>query len=353
MRLLGKRKKTEAPRASRPAEDTDLGLRRDREADHAYEPGPQPQPERHEPVLHDPRIRDLSKRDSMAILKRTMREALDDGITDLAAALAYYSFLAIPAVLLVAVGVFSLVASPDAITTVMEELGAILPADTTALIGSSLERLSQNEGSSLVMTAIGFVLALWTTSGAMTALMRALNRAYDRDETRGFARQRLVAVQMLAVLFVAVALVFGLLVLGPVISDWLGSLLGLEGVFGWIWWAAQWPVLVVGLLAAFATVLYLGPNVAHPRWQFLTPGAVVAVVVWLSASGLFAVYTSTFGSYDKAWGSLAAVIVMLTWLWLSGLALLIGAELNAETERSRELRSGEPAERRIVAPTKA
>ena len=194
------------------------------------------------------------------------------------------------------------------------------------------------------MTAIGFVLALWTTTGAMTALMRALNRAYDRDETRAFARQRLVGLQMLAVLLVAFALVFGLLVLGPVISDWIGSLLGLEDVFGWIWWAAQWPVLVVGLLAAFATVLYLGPNVDHPRWQFLTPGAAVAVVVWLAASGLFAVYTSTFGSYDKAWGSLAAVIVMLTWLWLSSLALLLGAELNAETERSRELRAGEPAE---------
>ena len=154
-------------------------------------------------------------------------------------------------------------------------------------------------------------------------------------------------------LLVAFALVFGLLVLGPVISDWLGSLFGLEDVFGWIWWTAQWPVLVVGLLAAFATVLYLGPDVDHPRWQFLTPGAAVAVVVWLVASGLFAVYTSTFGSYDKAWGSLAAVIVMLTWLWLSSLALLLGAELNAETERSRELRAGEPAEQRIVAPTKA
>jgi membrane protein len=353
MRLLGKRKTTEAPPPSRPADDARLPPRHDDESDDAYEAGPQPQPERHEPTLHDPRLNELSTRDRFAILKRTVREALDDGITDQAAALAYYSFLAIPAVLLVAVGVFSLVASPDAITTVMEKLGAVLPADVTELIGSTLDRLSQNNGSSIVLTAVGFVLALWTTTGAMTALMRALNRAYERDETRGFVRLRLVALQMCAVLLVAVALVFGLLVLGPVISDWLGSLLGLEDVFGWVWWAAQWPVLVVGLLAAFATVLYLGPNVEHRHWQFLTPGAVFAVIVWLAASGLFAVYTSTFGSYDKAWGSLAAVIVMLTWLWLSGLALLIGAELNAETERSRELRAGEPAERRIVAPTKA
>jgi membrane protein len=359
MKLRGQRSSRHGSRvrpwrakSSRPA-DADLASRNDPQVHERDADSPQPQPERHEPKLRDPGLRDLTRHDVVAILKRTIREALDDGITDQAAALAYYSFLAIPAVLLVAVGLFSLVASPDAITTLMDKLGAVLPAETTELIGSSLERMSQNEGSSIVVTVIGFVLALWTTTGAMTALMRALNRAYERKETRGFVRQRLVALQMLAVLIVAFALVFGLLVLGPVMSEWLGSLLGLEDVFGWIWWLAQWPVLVVGLLAAFATVLYLGPNVEHPRWRFLTPGAVFALVVWLAASGLFALYTSTFGSYDKAWGSLAGVIVMLTWLWISGLALLIGAELNAETERSRELRAGEPAERRLVAPPKA
>ena len=158
---------------------------------------------------------------------------------------------------------------------------------------------------------------------------------------------------MLASLAVAFALTFGLLVLGPIISDWLGGLLDLEGAFGWIWWTAQWPILVFGLLAVFAAVLYLGPNVAHPRWRFLTPGSIVAVVVWLAASGLFAVYVSVFGSYNKAWGSLAAVIILLTWLWLSALALLLGAEVNAEAERSRELRSGEPAEVELQAPAKS
>jgi membrane protein len=143
------------------------------------------------------------------------------------------------------------------------------------------------------------------------------------------------------------------LVLGPVLSDWLGDLLGIEEVFGWLWWTLQWPILLVGLLAAFASILYLGPNVDHPRWRFLTPGAIVAVVVWLVASGLFALYVSLFGSYNKAWGSLAAVIIMLTWLWLSALALLLGAEMNAEAERSRELRRGEPADAELQAPAKA
>ena len=124
-------------------------------------------------------------------------------------------------------------------------------------------------------------------------------------------------------------------------------------MFGWIWWTAEWPILLLGLLFVFAVVLYLGPNVAHPRWRFLTPGSVVAVAVWLVASGLFAVYVSLFGSYNKAWGSLAAVIILLTWLWLSALALLLGAEINAEAERSRELRQGQPAELELQAPAKA
>ena len=141
--------------------------------------------------------------------------------------------------------------------------------------------------------------------------------------------------------------------MGPVISEELGEALGLEGAFGWIWWTAEWPILVLGLLFVFAAVLYLGPNVAHPRWRFLTPGSVVAVAVWLIASGLFAVYVSLFGSYNKAWGSLAAVIILLTWLWLSALALLLGAEINAEAERSRELRQGQPAELELQAPAKA
>lgn len=288
-----------------------------------------------------------------AIVIRAAKEALDDQITDLAAALAYYSFLAIPSLLLVSLGVFTLFADAEAINSLLERFGRVMPADATDLLGESLRRLNENDGGSLAMALVGFVLALWSTTGAATAFMRALNRAYDREETRGFVRQRIVAVLMVSVMLVAFALVFGLLVLGPVLSGWIGGAIGLESVFGWIWWVAQWPVLIVGLLAAFATVLYLGPNVEHPRWQFITPGAVFAVIVWLLVSGLFAVYTATFASYNKAWGSLAAVIVMLTWLWLTGFALLFGAEINAEVERSRELRQGKPAERELQAPTKA
>jgi membrane protein len=316
--------------------------------------GPTPQPEHGERRLADPGLTDLSRRDFKAILIRAGKEALNDQITDLAAALAYYSFLAIPSILLVALGVFSAFADPSAVQTLIDKVGSVAPAEVTALLDDSLTRMSQNDSGSWAMAAVGFVLAFWTTTGAMTSLMRALNRAYDQDETRGFVRQRLSAVLMVAVMLVAFALVFGLLVMGPALSGWIGDAVGMEAVLKWLWWVAQWPVLILGLLAAFATVLYLGPNVEQRRWQFVTPGSLFAVVVWLLVSGLFAVYTATFASYNKAWGSLAAVIVMLTWLWLTGCALLFGAEINAEAERSRELRQGQTAAAdEIQAPTKA
>jgi membrane protein len=145
----------------------------------------------------------------------------------------------------------------------------------------------------------------------------------------------------------------GVLVLGPVLSSWVGSALGAEALVRAVWLVAQWPLLVVGLLFCFAGLLFLGPNVEHPRWRFLSFGAVLAVVVWLAVSAAFALYVSQFGAYNKTWGTLAAVVIMLTWLWLSALALLLGAEVNAEAERSRELRRGEPAERELHAPAKA
>jgi membrane protein len=315
---------------------------------------PTPQPERSEPRLADPGLTDLSKRDYKAIVVRAGKESINDQITDLAAALAYYSFLAIPSILLVALGVFSVFADPSAVRSLVDRLGTVAPEEATALLEDSLTRMSQNNGGGIAMAIVGFVIAVWTTTGAASAFMRALNRAYDREETRSFLRQRLVAILMVAIMLVAFALVFGLLVMGPALSGWIGDAVGFEAALRWIWWVAQWPVLIVGLLVAFATVLYLGPNVEHPRWRFLSPGTVFAVVVWLLVSGLFAVYTATFASYNKAWGSLAAVIVMLTWLWLTGIALLFGAEINAETERSRELRQGkEQAAKEIQAPAKA
>jgi membrane protein len=312
-----------------------------------------PQPEREEPRLPEPRLRDLSFRDWRAVLVRGGRAALADNVTDIAASLSYYAFLAFPAMLLVAVGIFSQTAGPGTVASMLDRLEGVVPAEALTLIDESLTRVIENRSGGVALIAVGFALALWTASGAMNALMRGLNRVYGREESRSFLRQRATALAMLACLLVAFALVFLLLVLGPHLSGWVGEALEIESLLGWLWWILQWPVLLLGLLGIFAGVYYLGPNVAHPRWRFLTPGAVAAVVIWLAASGLFAVYVGSFGSYNKAWGSLAAVIILLTWLWLSALALLLGAEINAEAERSRELRQGQPAEIDLQAPAKA
>jgi membrane protein len=319
----------------------------------AADEAPEPQPEHEEPRLGDPSIGDLSRRDYVAILKRAVKEANRDHITNLAAALAYYAFMAIPATLLIAAGVFGLVAGPHAVTTIIDKLHGIVPGQATSLLEGSLRRLTQKQGTSIALVAVGGVLALWSLSGAMQNVMWALNLAYGREETRGFVRRRIVAAGMAVFALMASALALGLLVLGPHLSRWIGDAVGQKSIVEIVWWAAQWPILIGGLLLAFAVIYYLGPNIQHPKWQFLSFGAVFAVVVWLVASGAFAFYASRFSSYNKTWGSLSAVVVMLTWLWLSSVALLLGAEINAEAERSRELRRGEPAERELQAPAKA
>ena len=282
-------------------------------------------------------LRDLSARDYVGVVYRGIKRALADNVTNLAAAVAYYAFLAIPSALLVAVGAFSLFAGPDAINNVLDHLSPVMPASAVTLIGDTLTRTTQAQSGGLVMIVVGFLLALWTLSGAMQTVMWALTAAYERDETRGFVKKRLIAVTLIFCVVVSFALVFVLLVLGPDASRWVGSAVGNTTLVRWVWWTAEWPILLVGLMTMFAIVLYLAPNVVPRKWQFITPGAVFAVVVWLVASGLFAVYTSNFSTYNKAWGSLAAVIIMLTWLWVSALALLVGGEINAEVQRCRVL----------------
>jgi membrane protein len=316
----------------------------------ATDESPSPQPERAEPELDDPGIRDLSKADWIAVFKRAGKETLDDNVPMIASALAYASFFAIPSVLLVAVGLFTLVAGPDTIQNLMQDFRAFMPGDATKLLNQSLTQLESKPSSGLAMTIVGLMLAVWSTTGAMTSYMTALNIAYDRKDRRSFVKKRVVALKMAGAIGFAFVLIAVLLIFGPAVEHWVGTTLHIQPVLQWVWWVAQWPLLVAGLLAAFATTYYLGPDVDHPKWHFLTVGSVIAVVVWLLTSGLFAVYTSTFGSYNKTWGSLSAVIVMLTWLWLTALALLFGAEVNAEIERSRELRKGEPAEDGLTAP---
>jgi membrane protein len=337
----------------RQARHADAGVTIEHGARPAPDEAPEPQPEHEEPRLADPSPTDLSRRDYVAIARRAVTESLDDHITNIAAALAYYGFLAIPSTLLVALGVFSLVADPSSVQTLVDKAGTVMPAEAQSLLEDSLSRMTQQSSGAWALIGVGGLAALWSVTGAMQNIMWALNLAYDRDESRGFVRRRLLAGLMAGCVFVAFALLLGLLVLGPHLSRWVGDAVGAESAVRWAWLLGQWPILVLGLLLAFAGILYLGPNVEHPKWSFLTLGAAIAVALWLVGSAAFAFYTSRFGSYNKAWGSLSAVVVLLTWLWLTSVALLFGAEVNAEAERSRELRRGEPAEIDLQAPRQA
>jgi membrane protein len=287
------------------------------------------------------RVNGLSFADWKAVVVRAGKSFLGNNGPMLASALAYSSFFAIPSVLLVAVGVFTLVAGPATITSLMAHFGTVMPGQATSLLGSSLRNLDAHPASSVAMTVVGFVLALWSTTGAMNAYMTAINIGYGRKDRRNFVRKRVVALEMVAALSFAFLLVAVLLMFGPQAEKLVASHLGSAGgALNWLWWIAQWPVLLAGLLAAFSTLLYLGPDIEQRNWRFVTPGSLVAALLWIAFSGVFAIYTSTFGSYNKTWGTLSAVLVMLTWLWLTSMALLLGAEINAEVERSRELRSG-------------
>jgi membrane protein len=314
---------------------------------------PLPQPEKREPKVADPGLTDLSPRDWLAIFVRAGKESLDDNVPMIASALAYSSFFAIPSLLLLALGLFTLVSGPETIRDLMDRMDSFIPAEASQLLGESLARLEAQPSAGVVITVLGLALALWAATGAMTTYMAGLNIAYDRKDGRSFARKRLVALLMVAVLGCAVGLVAIFLVFGPLVERWLGGALGIEGPLSWVWWVAQWPVLVFGLLAAFAVLHYFGPDVEHRRWHFVTPGSIVALVAWLLVSIGFAVYTGLFESYNKTWGSLSAVIVTLTWLWLTSFALLFGGEVNSEVERSRELRQGREAGQELQAPRRS
>ncbi len=271
-------------------------------------------------------------RDWLPIARGAAREARDDHMVLIARALAFSTFLAIPSALLVVIGVFTLVADPGTIDRLVSNLNELMPTQARELLSDSLHRLDNRPSTSVAITVVGLALAVWSMTSAMTSYMTALDIAYDRTDSRSFVRRRLVALKMVACIGLAFLLVAGLLIFGPVIEGDVGRAVGHETAVGYLWWVAQWPILVFGLLAAFATILYLGPDVEEPNWRLATPGALVAVVVWLAASGALAFYTAHFQSINKAWGSLAAVIVTLLWLWLASFALLFGAELDSEIE---------------------
>ena len=260
-----------------------------------------------------------------------VRSGLLHNVMALAAAIAYNAFLAVPASLMVALGVFTLVERPEDVGTLINNFDNVLPAEAQTLLNDTLRRLAESQdGGPLVL--VGLVIALWSVSGALTTMMWALTMAATgRRDERSFVRKRLVALALLGCVLLGALALLVLQVFGPTIARESGHDLG------WLFDLLRWPVLVGVLFLVTTAVMTLAPDDDVDRtWSTLLPGSAFTVVVGLVASEGFAIYVSRFGSYNKAWGSLSGVIVLLVWLWLSGLAILLGGEINAEAARRRE-----------------
>ncbi len=268
------RQKQAGPRAGliRPAKREQPRPEPDEAALENEQDAPGPQPERHEPKVPDPGLGDLTSADWKAIVVRGFKSFMADNAMMLASALAYSSFFAIPSVLIVATGLFTLIASAHDIIAFMQHF-TFIPSAAKKLLQQSLLRADAHPAGSVVFTIIGFLLAVWSVTGAMNSYMTALNIAYDRQDKRSFVKKRVVALKMAAVIGFAFLLVAVLTIFGPIIEKAISHHVGSAGIVVTVlWWVLQWPILLAGLLVAFATLLYLGPDVEHRKWEFLTPG---------------------------------------------------------------------------------
>lgn len=278
------------------------------------------------------------------VLRRTAREFKEDNLSDWAAALTYYGILAIFPALLALVSMLGLFGR-SATQPLIDNLGSVAPGPAKQIVTSALHHLQQSQGAAGALFIVGLAGALWSASGYVAAFMRASNAIYDIGEGRPIWKTApvrlgltLVTVLLLTVSALAVVLT------GPLAAK-VGGLLGIGGAALTAWDIAKWPLLVLVVSFIFALLYWAAPNVKHPRFRWVSPGGVLAVLLWLLASAAFALYVAEFGHYNKTYGSLGGVIVFLTWLWISNVVVLLGAELNAELERGRLIEGGYPEDR--------
>jgi membrane protein len=273
-----------------------------------------------------------------ATLKRTVTEFSEDNMTDWAAALTYYGLLSLFPALIALVSILGLVGDPATTTrTITEMVTKLGPSSAADTFAGPIKSITSHRGAAGVLFIAGLATALWSASGYVGAFMRAANVIYETPEGRPFWRLRPLQILVTLVMLVLLALVALALVLtGPIVTAVAGPL-GIGSTAVSIWNIAKWPVLLGVVVTMFAVLFYSTPNVKLAGFKWVTPGAVLAIVVWLVASAAFAFYVANFGSYDKTYGALGGVVCLLVWLWITNVALLLGMELNSERERSREL----------------
>jgi membrane protein len=293
---------------------------------------------------------DLTKPSVFYVLRKTAREFGRDQCTDLAAALTYYAVLSIFPALVVVVSLLGVFGegrrTTDALLQLVGDLG---PSSTVDTLRAPIQQLVESPSAGLALL-VGIVGAVWSASGYVGAFGRAMNRIYEIDEGRPVWKLRpLQLLITLGGLVLAAAAAFLLAVSGPLASA-VGSAIGVGDVALTAWSIARWPIIVIFMTLAVATLYYATPNVQQPKFRWMSIGAGVAILTWVGASVLFGLYVAHFSSYNKTYGALAGVIVFLLWLWITNLALLFGAELDAELERGRQLQAGIAAEQDLQLP---
>ena len=295
---------------------------------------------------------DLTKPSLLYSMRKALREFQDDECTDLAAALTYYAVMSIFPALVAMVsllGVFG--QGRSTVDAMLELVEGVAPASAMDTLRPPIEQLVNSPSAGFALVA-GLLGAVWSASAYVGAFGRAMNRIYEIDEGRPVWKLRPVQLLLtLAGLVMAAGVAVMLVVSGPV-AERIGDLIGLGDMAVTVWSIAKWPLILVLVVLAVAILYYVTPNVKQPKFKWISGGAAVAILVWILASVLFGFYVSNFGSYNKTYGALAGVIVFLLWLWITNLALLFGAEADAEIERGRELQAGLPAEEELQLPPK-
>ena len=265
------------------------------------------------------------------LLRRTAKDTQADNGLGLAAQLAYYFFLALFPTLLFLIALAGVFASEGMVRQVVDMLSGAAPPDVINIIRDQLISLSQgNQGGILTF---GVIAALWSSSAAMVALTDSLNRAYDVEESRPWWKQRLTAVLLTVGVALFILASFALVVFGPQLADAIAERVGLGAAFTWTWKILQWPIVFVLVVLGFGLIYYFAPDVDQD-FVFLTPGSVLATVLWLFGSLAFRFYVVNFGSYNETYGAIGGIMILLLWLYISGLCVIAGAEMNAEIEHA-------------------
>jgi YihY family inner membrane protein len=277
-----------------------------------------------------------------AAVKRTFKEFRIDNLSDWAAALTYYSVLSIFPALLVLISLIDLTGQ-STIPALLNNLDQVAPGSVNDILRDAITNLQRTQGSAGIVALVGLAAALWSASAYVAAFMRASNAIYDVPEGRPVWKTVPIrlGVTVLVMLLLTVS-AFAVVATGG-LADRIGRLLGIGKAAVTAWDIAKWPVLLLLVSFMFALLYWASPN-AKQGFRWVTPGGILAVVVWVVASVAFALYVANFSSYNKTYGSLAGVIIFLVWLWISNIAILLGAELNAELERSRAIAAGHPAD---------